>query len=121
MQCVVVDSKTPIVPAMAWLLLSCRHLAARTNVDLRRTCASCVSDLMAAPLPGSSPSYLYDTWTDLAADHDEQVQRLCTYMVHVLHGSLIVVHEECLVLQQTSAGNTCQPRIAFLLPNWSMS
>lgn len=52
---------------------SCRHLAARTNVELRRTCAACVSDLMAAPLPGSSPFYLYDTWTDLAADHDEQV------------------------------------------------
>lgn len=54
-------------------LLLRRHLAARTNVDLRRTCAARVSQLMAAPLPGSSPSYLYDTWADLALDHDEQV------------------------------------------------
>lgn len=52
---------------------NCRHLAARANVDLRRTCAQCVSELMGAPLPGSSPSYLHDTWTDLAMDHDDQV------------------------------------------------
>lgn len=29
---------------------------------------------MVAPLPGSSPSYLHDTWTDLALDHDQQVR-----------------------------------------------
>lgn len=28
---------------------------------------------MASPLPGSSASYLHDTWTDLALDYDVQV------------------------------------------------
>jgi hypothetical protein len=57
------------------LLLRClaRHLAARADAELRRLCASRLPALMASPLPGSSGSYLHDTWTDLALDHDMQV------------------------------------------------
>jgi hypothetical protein len=55
----------------------CRHLAARSDVELRRVCALRVCELMRAPLPGSSPSYLHDTWTDLATDPDEQVCCVC--------------------------------------------
>lgn len=51
-----------------------RHLAARADVELRRLCASRLPALMASPLPGSSASYLHDTWTDLALDHDMQVR-----------------------------------------------
>lgn len=54
-----------------------RHLAARADVELRVTCALRLPALMAAPLPGSSATYLHDTWTDLALDHDVQVGSSC--------------------------------------------
>lgn len=76
-QCGRIQLLQNLLPLHAW----CRHLAARLDVELRRTCALRVSELMGSPLPGSSPSYLHDTWTDLAMDHDEQVRftHICVY------------------------------------------
>jgi hypothetical protein len=63
-------------PSDAGVLYGCfRHLAARTDPELRRACAAQLPALMKHPVPGTSATYLHDTWVDLSADHDEQVQR----------------------------------------------